>query len=70
MLSRVTDSAQVQVRRLGPLDRELARATFDLMTEVFGEKRERLLDAYIDELLGRPWVLVLAATDGAAQWAG
>jgi aminoglycoside 3-N-acetyltransferase I len=39
----------------------LARVTFDLLADVFGEKRDRLTDAYLDELLGRPWFLVFAA---------
>jgi aminoglycoside 3-N-acetyltransferase I len=61
---RVTESDDVQVRRLGARDRELARVTFDLLADVFGEKRDFLTDAYLDELLGRPWFLVFAATDG------
>jgi aminoglycoside 3-N-acetyltransferase I len=64
MLSSVTESDDVQVRRLGPRDRELARVTFDLLAAVFGEKHDRLTDAYLDELLGRPWFLVFAATEG------
>jgi aminoglycoside 3-N-acetyltransferase I len=70
MLSRVTESDDVQVRRLGPRDRELARVTFDLLADVFGEKHDRLTDAYLDELLGRPWFLVLAATDGGQAVGG
>jgi hypothetical protein len=64
MLSRVTECDDVQVRRLGPRDRELARVTFDLLADVFGEKRGRLSNAYLDELLGRPWLLVFVATVG------
>jgi aminoglycoside 3-N-acetyltransferase I len=64
MLSRVTESDDVQVRRRGPRDRELARVTFDVLADVFGEKHRRLTDAYLDELLGRSWFLVFAATDG------
>jgi aminoglycoside 3-N-acetyltransferase I len=64
MLSRVTESNDVQVRRLGPRDRELARMTFDLLADVFGEKHDPLTDAYVDGLLGRPGFLVFAAMDG------
>ena len=70
MLSRVTDSDEVQVRRLGARDRGLARVTFDLMAEVFGEKRDRLSDKYLDELLGRSSVLVFAATEGGRAVGG
>jgi aminoglycoside 3-N-acetyltransferase I len=70
MLSRVTESDDVQVRRLGTRDRELARVTFDLLADVFGEKRDRLSDAYLDELLARPWFLVFAATDGGRAVGG
>jgi aminoglycoside 3-N-acetyltransferase I len=62
MLSGVTESDDVQVRRLGTRDRELARVTFDLLANVFGEKRDRLTDTHLDDLLGRPWFLVFAAT--------
>jgi aminoglycoside 3-N-acetyltransferase I len=51
------------IRRLGPDDRETARATFTLMARVFGEKQAPLTDAYIDRLLARPDFWVLAALD-------
>jgi aminoglycoside 3-N-acetyltransferase I len=70
MLSRVTESDDVQVRRLGPRDRELARVTFDLLADVFGDKHDRLSDAYLDELLRRPRFLVFAATDGGRAVGG
>jgi aminoglycoside 3-N-acetyltransferase I len=70
MLSPMTDSDEVHVRRLGPGDRELAQVTFDLMAEVFGEKRDRLSDTYLDELLSRSWVLVFAATEGGRAVGG
>ena len=66
----MTDSNEVQVRRLGARDRELARVTFDLMAEVFGEERDRLSDKYLDELLGRSSVLVFAATEGGRAVGG
>src|SRR5215470_8229066 len=70
MLSRVTESDDVQVRRLGPRDRELARVMLHLLADVFGEKRDRLSDAYLDELLGRPWFLVFVATVGGRTVGG
>jgi aminoglycoside 3-N-acetyltransferase I len=70
MLSRVTEPDDVQVRRLGPRDRELARVTFDLLADVFGEERDRLSDAYLDELLGRPSLLVFVATVGGRAVGG
>jgi aminoglycoside 3-N-acetyltransferase I len=70
MLSRVTESDDIQVRRLGPRDRELARVTFDLLADVFGEKHDRLSNAYLDELLGRPWLLVFVATVGGRAVGG
>ena len=44
--------------------------TFDLLADVFGEKRDRLSDAYLDELLGRPWFLVFVATVGGRTVGG
>ena len=66
----MSGSNNIQVRRLGPRDRDLARMTFDLLADVFGEKRDRLSDAYLDELLGRPRFLVLVATVGGRTVGG
>ena len=44
--------------------------TFDLLADVFGEKRDRLSDAYLGELLGRPWFLVFVATVGGRAVGG
>jgi aminoglycoside 3-N-acetyltransferase I len=44
--------------------------TFNLLADVFGEKRDRLSDVYLDELLGRAWFLVFAATDGGRAVGG
>ena len=50
--------------RLQPGDRELARALFALMAEVFDEPREALSDQYLDGLLAREDFWALAAFDG------
>ena len=47
--------------RLG--DRDLARALFSLMADVFAEEREALSDAYLDQLLSRASFLAIAAFD-------
>lgn len=62
MVSQMTLSSDVQIRRLGQQDRELARATFIRMAEVFDEAHVALSDAYLDALLGRDEFWVFAAT--------
>ena len=51
------------IRRLGADDRELARATFVMMAEVFDEPRRPLSDEYVDELLARDDFWALAAIE-------
>lgn len=50
--------------RLQPGDRELARALFVLMAEVFEEAYDALSDQYVDRLLAREDFWALAAFDG------
>lgn len=66
----MTDIDHVDVRRLGDLDREIARATFALMARVFGEQPSSLSDAYIDALLSRPDFWVIAALENGAPIGG
>ena len=56
---RTREADGVEVHRLGPHDRDMARATFALMASVFGESHARLADAYVEALLSRPdfWAL-------------
>jgi len=66
---RLTSQAEeIEVRRLGRDDRDVARATFELMADVFGETRSRLSDGYLDGLLSRPdfWVVAAIEESGAA----
>jgi aminoglycoside 3-N-acetyltransferase I len=51
------------IRRLAAGDRELARATFAMMAEVFDEPRRDLPDDYVDTLLVRADFWALAAID-------
>ena len=44
----------IAVRRLGVQDRQLARTTFALMVEVFGEAPAFLSDEHLNRLLARP----------------
>jgi aminoglycoside 3-N-acetyltransferase I len=53
----------MQIRRLAAADRELARATFVMMAEVFDEPRRVLPDDYVDELLARDDFWALAAIE-------
>ncbi|MCC6987977.1 MAG: GNAT family N-acetyltransferase [Acidobacteria bacterium] len=55
----------VAIIRLTPADRELARATFLTMAEVFETSGQPLSDAYLDRLLGRDdfWAFA-AVADG------
>ena len=57
-------SNEVRIDRLGPGDRDAARRTFELLTEVFEAHGEPLSDGYIDRLVGRPDLWVLTATVG------
>jgi aminoglycoside 3-N-acetyltransferase I len=51
--------------RLGPGDRDRAKALFALMAAVFDEDCEPLSDAYVDRLLGRAdfWVIAALSDD-------
>jgi aminoglycoside 3-N-acetyltransferase I len=59
-----TESPKMRSIRLKTGDRELARALFSLMAEVFEEECEVLSDAYIDRLLAREDFWAIAAFDG------
>jgi aminoglycoside 3-N-acetyltransferase I len=52
-------------RRLTVGDRELARALFSLMAEVFEEESQPLSDGYLDRLLARDEFWALAAFESA-----
>lgn len=54
----------VKVKRLGPADREIARETFRMMADVFGEGVGDLADEYIDSLLARADFWAMAALRG------
>lgn len=60
----------MEIRRLGYDDRELARALFVLMAQVFEEEHEALGDAYLERLLSRPDFWALAAFEGNQLVAG
>ena len=49
----MSETDDIEVRRLGPHDREIARATLELMAQILCEQRSRLSDAYLDALLSR-----------------
>jgi aminoglycoside 3-N-acetyltransferase I len=67
----VIHTETTEVRRLGLHDRDTARATFELMADVFGEPPARLSDTYVDGLLARPDFWVIAAIEpGGAPAAG
>ena len=51
------------IRRLVTGDRELARATFEMMADVFEERTRPLPDDYVDGLLARADFWALAAID-------
>jgi aminoglycoside 3-N-acetyltransferase I len=61
---RVADNGDIAVRRLGVEDRQLARDTFALMVEVFGETPAPLSDDYLQSLLARPEFWAFAALRG------
>lgn len=54
----------MRLKKLNPSDRELARALFTLMAEVFEEDSGALSDGYIDRLLGREDFWAIAAFAG------
>lgn len=54
-------ATDVEVTRLTPRDRELARRLFTTMAEVFGQGSEALSDDYIDRVLAREDFWALAA---------
>ena len=70
MMRVVEGSGEIRVRRLGPEDRELARATFTLMATVFGEEHPPLSDTYLDQLLQRTEFWAFAATYAGAVIGG
>jgi aminoglycoside 3-N-acetyltransferase I len=57
-------NGKMQSIRLKTGDREVARALFSMMAEVFEEECEVLSDAYIDRLLAREEFWAIAALDG------
>jgi len=57
-------------RRLGAGDRDLARATFAMMAEVFDEPRRALPDDYVDVLLARADFWAFAALEADAPVGG
>jgi aminoglycoside 3-N-acetyltransferase I len=66
----VQGSGEIRVQRLGPEDRELARATFALVADVFGEEHTPLSDTYLDQLLQRPEFWAFVATYAGAVIGG
>lgn len=54
----------MHVKRLGPGDRDVARALFTLMADVFGEGSQALSDGYLDRLLDREDFWAIGAFDG------
>ena len=66
----MSEGGDVLVRRLSQQDRELARATFICMAEVFGEAHAALSDAYVDALLGRAELWVFAAIEAGSVVGG
>jgi aminoglycoside 3-N-acetyltransferase I len=60
-----TPKAPYRIARLVSGDRVAAKHLFSMMADVFGEGHEELSDAYVDGLLGREDLWVLAATLGA-----
>jgi aminoglycoside 3-N-acetyltransferase I len=59
---------QMKLQKLNSADRNLARALFTLMADVFGENHEELTNDYIDYLLGQQsfWAIAAIADDGIA----
>ncbi len=61
---------EISIQRLGPADRDLARATFALMASVFGERQSSLSDDYLDRVLARPEFWGLAASSAGSVIGG
>lgn len=59
-----SEAMEPRTQRLNQADREMARALFLLMAEVFEEPGEPLGDAYLDRLLGQPGFWAIAALAG------
>jgi aminoglycoside 3-N-acetyltransferase I len=53
------------IQRLGALDIDLARTTFSVMAEVFGEPHSPLSDSYLAALLARSDFWAFAASDSS-----
>jgi aminoglycoside 3-N-acetyltransferase I len=66
----MTPVIELRVRHLEAGDRDLARALFAMMADVFEEGQGPLGDGYLDELLGRDAFWALAALDGDAVVGG
>ena len=60
----------MQIKRLTHEDRDVARALFTLMAEVFSEDGQPLSDSYLDRLLRREDFWALAAFDDEAVIGG
>ena len=58
-----SDAVAMLIRRLVAGDRDLARATFAMMTDVFEERGRPLPDDYVDALLARADFWALAALE-------
>lgn len=54
----------IGVQRLGSGDERVARAVFAVMAAAFEEEQRPISDAYLGQLLGRPDMCILAATEG------
>ncbi|MBS2016354.1 MAG: GNAT family N-acetyltransferase [Deltaproteobacteria bacterium] len=64
------DALSLRIQRLGPGDRDAARALFEVMAIAFEEDREPLNDAYVDGLVARRDLWVVVAWQGAAVVGG
>jgi len=60
----VSSAPSIRSLRLGTGDRDLARALFSLMAQVFEEACRPLSDGYLDRLLAREEFWALAALEG------
>jgi aminoglycoside 3-N-acetyltransferase I len=63
-------NGDIEIRRLGPQDRQIARTTFVLMAKVLAERRVVMSDAYIDRLWARSGFWLFAAQDGETPVGG
>ncbi len=64
------EEGAMRVARLGPADRDVARATFTMMAEVFDEHAGPLSDGYLDRLLRSRDFFALAAIEPAGVVGG